>query len=162
MMVAVLFVGVLALTPKVTLAQQAIVSASDIQSATTVKEGSSGVSALVWQKFLNGYSTANLVADGKFGALSAAAAKVWQASKGLSADGVLGAMSRAAAITQINGNVLPPVTGTFPAGCTSAVGYSTTTGLPCTTTGGTFPAGCTSATGYSSTTGLSCLSLIHI
>ncbi|MDD5720843.1 MAG: hypothetical protein PHT16_00115 [Candidatus Pacebacteria bacterium] len=44
---------------------------------------------------------------------------------------------------------------TFPAGCTSATGFSTTTGLPCST-GTTLPAGCTSTAGYSPTTGVSC------
>jgi len=43
----------------------------------------------------------------------------------------------------------------FPAGCTSAAGYSTATGLPCNTVSG-LPAGCASTTGYSSTTGQSC------
>ena len=49
-------------------------------------------------------------------------------------------------------------TTTYPAGCTSGTGYSSTTGQPCTgvvvTT--TYPAGCTSSSGYSSTTGASC------
>jgi len=49
--------------------------------------------------------------------------------------------------------VVPPVT--YPEGCTSAVGFSTTTGLPCSTTV-TYPEGCTSAVGFSPTTGLSC------
>jgi hypothetical protein len=55
-----------------------------------------------------------------------------------------------AGTVEVGGN-----TTVFPAGCTSATGYSTTTGLPCTTVS-TLPAGCTSTTGFSSTTGQSC------
>jgi len=44
---------------------------------------------------------------------------------------------------------------TYPAGCTSAVGFSTTTGLACSGAV-TYPAGCTSAVGFSPTTGASC------
>ena len=56
----------------------------------------------------------------------------------------------------------------LPAGCSTHMGYSTTTGLPCSGTGtvtpfpnpplasGTFPAGCASGLGYSVTTGLPC------
>jgi hypothetical protein len=43
----------------------------------------------------------------------------------------------------------------FPAGCTSAVGYSATTGQLCSGAS-LFPAGCTSALGYSPTTGQAC------
>src|SRR3990172_9741219 len=48
-----------------------------------------------------------------------------------------------------------PVVGTFPAGCSSSAGFSSTTGLPCSTVV-TYPAGCTSSAGFSSTTGLPC------
>ncbi len=46
----------------------------------------------------------------------------------------------------------------FPAGCSSAVGYSASTGRPCngTNTATTLPAGCTNVIGYSSTTGHPC------
>ncbi|MFA6585865.1 MAG: hypothetical protein WCS86_01765 [Candidatus Paceibacterota bacterium] len=178
MLVAVLVAGAVALVPKAN-AQQAIVTAADIQYAATVRAGSSGQAALIWQRFLNGYSTtAQLVEDGKFGPLSEVQAKAWQGSRGLAADGVLGAMSRASAVAQINAGApasafLPgctstvgfssvtglacngAVTGNYPAGCTSAAGYSTTTGLSCSTVT-TYPAGCTSAVGYSSTTGVKC------
>ena len=46
---------------------------------------------------------------------------------------------------------------TLPSGCTSATGYSATTGLSCATVS-TLPTGCTSATGYSPVTGASCSS----
>jgi len=45
----------------------------------------------------------------------------------------------------------------YPAGCTSTTGFSTTTGMSCASTGSTsLPAGCTSTAGFSSTTGASC------
>ncbi|KKR37715.1 MAG: Plasminogen [Parcubacteria group bacterium GW2011_GWF2_40_10] len=47
-----------------------------------------------------------------------------------------------------------------PEGCTSATGFSPTTGQSCATTTTTYPEGCTSATGFSSTTGQSCSSVI--
>src|SRR3989338_7099516 len=50
-------------------------------------------------------------------------------------------------------------TATFPSGCSSALGYSVTTGLPCngtaTATIGPLP-GCTTALGYSVTNGTPC------
>jgi peptidoglycan hydrolase-like protein with peptidoglycan-binding domain len=84
-----------------------------------------------------------------FGSKTKTAVKSWQASKGLTADGVFGPASRAA-WTGTTG-------GTYPAGCSSSTGFSTTTGLPCS--GGsstTYPAGCSSSVGFSSTTGLPC------
>jgi len=152
-MVAVVVLGGYALASTAN-AQQAVVSASDVQYAATVQSGSSGQAALIWQKFLNGYSSANLVADGKFGPLSVAAAKIWQASRSLMVDGVMGAMSRASAVAQINSGVVNPAPGIYPAGCSSFEGFSVTTGLSCAAA--TYPAGCTSNTGYSVTTGLSC------
>ncbi len=152
MLVAVMFVGAFAVTNNVA-AQQANVSVSDIQYAATVRLGSVGQASLIWQKFLNDYSSANLVADSKFGRLSSAAAKTWQAARSLVADGILGPKSRAAAIAQIGSTV----SGNFPAGCTSSAGYSPTTGVKCdSTSANVFPAGCTSASGFSATTGLPC------
>ena len=153
MIVAVMIAGALMAFAITASAQQAVVLASDIQYAATVKQGSSGQAVIIWQRFLNGYSSANLVNDGAFGPLTSAAAKVWQASRSLVADGVLGPMSRASAVAQINANVVLPGPGTFPAGCSSASGYSVTTGLPC---GSSLPAGCSSTAGYSPTTGTKC------
>jgi len=152
MIVAVMFVGFGAITAS---AQQPVVSASDVQYAATVMSGSSGQASLIWQKFLNGYSSANLVADGKFGPLSTNALKVWQASRSLSADGVAGPMSRASAVAQINSGVTMPVGGTYPAGCMSTAGFSVTTGMPCSG-GSNLPAGCTSTAGFSPITGAKC------
>ena len=154
MLVAVLAVGAFALATTAS-AQQAIITVSDVQYAATVQLGSSGQAALIWQRFLNGYSTtAQLVEDGKFGPLSVAQAKAWQSSRGLSADGVLGAMSRAAAMAQISMNA--PASA-FAAGCTSYSGYSTSTGLSCAQNiPASYPAGCSSNSGFSVTTGQSC------
>ena len=154
MLVAVLAVGAFALATTAS-AQQAIITVSDVQYAATVQLGSSGQAALIWQRFLNGYSTtAQLVEDGKFGPLSVAQAKAWQSSRGLSADGVLGAMSRAAAMAQISMNA--PASA-FAAGCTSYSGYSTSTGLSCAQNiPASYPACCSSNSGFSVTTGQSC------
>lgn len=134
-------------------AQQAIVTVSDIQYAATVRLGSSGQAALIWQRFINGYSTtAQLVEDGKFGPLTDAQARAWQASRGLVADGVLGPLSRASAMAQISAGA--PASA-FPAGCTAWTGYSTSTGMLCSG-GSNLPAGCMSTSGFSPSTGARC------
>jgi hypothetical protein len=84
-----------------------------------------------------------------FGAKTKAAVMSFQMAKGLTADGVVGAQTGTALSAMTGGSV------SYPAGCSSTSGYSTTTGLPCTTTAN-FPAGCTSASGYSMTTGQAC------
>lgn len=90
-----------------------------------------------------------LTADGSFGPKTKAAVEAWQTSKGLTADGVFGPKSAAA--------LAGGMTMTYPAGCTSGTGFSSTTGQPCTgTVTTTYPAGCTSAVGFSPTTGASC------
>jgi len=157
MVVAILFMGAFTLvTTKANAEAQAIVTVADIQYAATVKLGSSGQAALIWQRFLNGYSTtAQLVEDGAFGPLSSVQAKAWQASKGLVADGVMGALSRAAAMAQIASGT--PASA-FPAGCTSTVGYSSVTGLSCAPVA--LPAGCVAGAAYSSTTGLACTAVV--
>jgi len=88
-----------------------------------------------------------------FGSLTYAAVKNFQASKGIINTGYVGPLTRAA-LNTLYCVAVTPVT-TYPAGCTSAVGFSSTTGDPCSTVV-TYPAGCTSAVGFSSTTGLSC------
>jgi hypothetical protein len=69
----------------------------------------------------------------------------WQANNGLTADGVFGNMSKAKANS---------MSGSYPAGCTSATGFSSTTGMPCSS-GSTVP-GCAVGAMYSSTTGQLC------
>jgi hypothetical protein len=114
------------------------------------------------QQFLNanGYivSTSGAGSVGSestyFGTKTKAALIAFQTAKGLTAIGFFGPLTRA---TVASMSTTAPVTA-FPAGCTSAVGFSTTTGLSCATAAPVtaFPAGCTSAVGLSSTTGLSC------
>ncbi len=135
MVVAIMFVGVVAV---------ATTSEAACSITTTLRVGSTGSEVVCLQTSLGG-----LTADGAFGPKTAAAVKVFQANEGLTADGVFGPMSRAAWMEN-QGNY-----GAFPAGCTSASGYSTTTGMSCATGSSSVP-GCTSTSGYSPTTGQSC------
>lgn len=64
--------------------------------STTVKVGSTGMYAQNVQAALNACNNAGLTVDGKFGPMSAAAAKAFQASKGLVADGLVGNGTKAA------------------------------------------------------------------
>ncbi len=107
---------------------------------TTLKVGSTGVFVSTLQQFVGA------TADGSFGPMTKAKVMAWQATNGLTADGVFGPLSKAKANATV---------GTYPSGCSSTLGYSTTTGLPCTTAGN-YPAGCTSEVGYSPTTGAKC------
>lgn len=73
--------------------------------------------------------------------------------------GFVGTLTRA----KLNGLLVGGIAATFPAGCTSASGFSTVTGLSCATGVVTppvsvLPAGCTSTSGFSPTTGQSCAS----
>jgi len=108
----------------------------------TLMQGSSGSQVMALQQALG------ITADGSFGPLTKAAVMSYQTSHGLTADGVVGSMTGASLSTVMT-------SGSYPAGCTSSTGYSTTTGMSCSTTT-TYPAGCTSSTGYSTTTGMSC------
>jgi peptidoglycan hydrolase-like protein with peptidoglycan-binding domain len=89
---------------------------------------------------------------GTFGPLTKAAVMKWQASVGLPATGYFGPLSRA----KLNGSMPAGSVGSnLPAGCTSAFGYSTTTGQSCAGGVPTVP-GCTSTSGFSPTTGQAC------
>ena len=110
-----------------------------------IKVGSKGADVMTVQ------TAVGVKADGTFGLLTKAAVIAFQTNHSLTADGIVGAKTWAAIIA----TPVTPSTGTFPAGCTSAAGFSTTTGLACTTAT-TFPAGCVSALGFSPTTGASC------
>jgi peptidoglycan hydrolase-like protein with peptidoglycan-binding domain len=104
---------------------------------TTLKQGS--VSSQVWslQQTLNMTSCKVAVSGAgapgfetsSFGPKTKAAVMCFQASNGLTADGVVGPMtgSKLALVVTSSGNN----SGNFPAGCTSAAGYSSVTGQPC-------------------------------
>jgi hypothetical protein len=119
-------------------------AASTCTITTTLRVGSKGAEVKCLQAGLDN----GLAGDGSFGPKTKASVVAWQKSVGLVADGVFGAKSRAA---------WTGVTMTFPAGCTSGTGFSSTTGQPCTgTVNTTLPAGCTSTAGFSPVTGASC------
>ena len=135
MLVAVLVVagGVLGATP----------AAADCSITSTLRVGSVGTEVSCLQ------SIVGATADGKFGPMTKASVMAWQAGHSLVADGVVGALTRAA--------LMGAPTGNFPAGCTSASGYSSTTGVACNTgTSAGLPAGCSTTAGYSPLTGTKC------
>lgn len=135
LVVATLFVG---------FAFNADSAAADCSITTTLRAGSVGAEVSCLQTIIGA------TADGKFGPMTKAAVMAWQAGHGLVADGVVGAMTRAALMGA-------PVAGNYPAGCTSTVGFSSTTGVKCDSgVSSGLPAGCASTTGYSSTTGAKC------
>jgi len=112
----------------------------------TLRVGSKGAEVQCLQAALG------VAADGSFGPITKAAVMAFQANNaGLAVDGVFGPMSNAVWMANVSGG------GSFPAGCTSSSGYSTTTGMSCAggSTSG-LPAGCMSTSGYSPTTGAKC------
>ncbi len=137
MVVAALFVGVFATT--------ATSANADCTITPTLRVGSKGASVSCLQ------SIVGATADGSFGPKTKVAVMAYQASHGLTADGVVG--PKTVAVLMAGG----AVSGNFPAGCTSAAGYSVTTGAKCTSGPSTgLPAGCSSTTGFSVTTGAKC------
>ncbi|MBI2627544.1 peptidoglycan-binding protein [Candidatus Nomurabacteria bacterium] len=135
MVVAVLVVGGFAIN--------ANSASADCSITMTLRVGSVGTEVACMQ------SIVGATADGKFGPMTLAAVKAWQASHGLVADGVVGPLTRAA--------MMGAPTGNFPAGCTSASGYSSTTGVKCDTgVSSGLPAGCSTTAGYSPLTGVKC------
>ncbi|MFA5714912.1 MAG: peptidoglycan-binding protein, partial [Candidatus Paceibacterota bacterium] len=132
------------------------------QFTTNLKQGSTGEDVKYLQILLNSDPVTSLQNAGRettyFGAMTKAAVIKFQAKYasevlapyGLTAGtGFFGTSSRAKANA-----ILSSSTGyTFPAGCTSSSGFSTTTGQSCSGSGVTLPAGCTSTSGYSPTTG---------
>ena len=123
--------------------------------------GSTGADVMQLQKWMNGNGyTVSITGAGSpgmetstFGPATRAAVAKFQAAMGISpAVGYFGPATRASLNAKLGTVVVTP--GTFPAGCTSASGFSSTTGMPCTTS--TLPAGCTSTAGFSPTTGMSC------
>lgn len=115
----------------------------DAFSGATLKVGSRGADVMELQTLVGATPV-----DGVFGPMTKAKVMAWQASNGLVADGVFGPMSMAKANAGSTG-------GTYPAGCTSNTGFSSTTGQSCAVST-TLPAGCTSTVGFSPTTGAKC------
>ncbi len=119
-------------------------------TAPTLKMGSKSQAVMELQKVLNanGYTVSSTGAGSPgyessyFGSKTKAAVMKWQAAVGLVADGVVGPASRAV----LNGTTSTTPTTTLPAGCTSTVGYSSTTGAKCDgTTSTTVNSGAVSA-----------------
>lgn len=122
-------------------------SVANAEITSTLRKGSRGAQVTELQQKLGVTPV-----TGYFGSITQAAVRDFQTANGLTPDGIFGPMSRAKLAGTVTG-------GGFPDGCTSASGFSATTGARCdgTTTGGTtLPAGCTSTTGYSPTTGTKC------
>ncbi|KKT01068.1 MAG: Cell wall lytic activity [Candidatus Nomurabacteria bacterium GW2011_GWF2_43_8] len=118
-------------------------ASADCTITSTLRAGSTGTEVQCLQ------SIVGASADGKFGPMTQAAVMAWQSGHGLVADGVVGPLTRAA--------MMGAPTGNFPAGCTSAAGYSSTTGVKCDSGPSTgLPAGCSSTAGYSPLTGAKC------
>jgi hypothetical protein len=141
LVVAVMFVGAVAVN-----APDA--SAAHCSITSTLRVGSKGDQVRCLQ------GAVGVSADGNFGPLTKSAVMAWQSSVGLTADGVFGPLSNATWMASHGGSAM-----TYPAGCTSGTGFSSTTGMPCTGTPvAGLPAGCTSTAGYSPTTGMSCSS----
>ena len=85
-----------------------------------------------------------------FGAKTKAAVMAFQSAKGLTpVDGVVGNITGTSLMANQGGG-----SGVYPAGCSSNSGFSTTTGLPCSSA--SLPTGCTSTAGFSPVTGMSC------
>ena len=121
---------------------------ADCSITSTLRIGARGAEVQCLQNVVGA------VPDGAFGPMTQAKVIAWQIGKGLTPDGVFGPMSRAAWINSITNNV-------YPAGCSSNIGYSSTTGLPCSG-GVNLPAGCYPGNNFSVTTGLPCSGVVNL
>lgn len=113
-------------------------NASAYSHTTLLKMGMSSSQVMELQKTLNSggflVSTTGAGSPGMesmyFGAKTKAAVMAFQSAKGLGADGVVGINTGTALSAMTGGSV------SYPAGCSSTTGYSTTTGVKCDSTGG--------------------------
>lgn len=140
-------------TAQTTTTTTTTVTAPAYNYSGVMKVGSKGPGVSTLQAALNSVQTMQVVVDGSFGPATKAAVMAFQASHNLVADGIVGPATGAKLAAATVGTITVP--GGFPAGCTSASGFSTTTGMPCNS-GTSLPAGCTSTAGYSPTTGVKC------
>ncbi len=114
--------------------------------------GSRGADVTSLQAMLAAGGHLKVAPTGYFGPLTKGALAAWQMSVGITpAAGYFGPITRAYIAT--SGSVTVG-TGTLPAGCSVGSMYSTTTGMPCTTTSAV--PGCMAGAKFSSTTGQPC------
>jgi len=128
-------------------------------TSTKITKSSSSADVMWLQQTLNAVQSAGLVEDGKYGPKTTAAIKVFQAAHPASgsADGIAGPKT-IAALNAAGANL---GNGTYPAGCTSSTGFSTTTGMPCTGAVSSVP-GCALGAMFSSTTGAPCTNVTTV
>lgn len=156
MVLAIVFTGAVALKASKAAAADGVVT-------MTLKYGMNNMEVKYLQQTLNekGFRVDGISAGSPglettfFGNATKSAVIAFQASKGLAVDGVFGPMSRAALYASVSVVPAPVVVSMYPEGCSSNVGFSTTTGFSCAAVS-SYPAGCSSNVGFSGTTGQSC------
>ncbi|MBA3550966.1 peptidoglycan-binding protein [Patescibacteria group bacterium] len=134
-------------------AQTTTTTTTTSTSATYTRDltvGSRGADVTSLQAWLAAGGFLMVAPTGYYGPLTKAALASYQASVGITpAVGYFGPITRAYIATSGSVSV-----GTLPAGCSAGSMYSTTTGMPCTTTSAV--PGCMAGAKFSSTTGQPC------